>query len=88
MTNNTDHQIKVNRAVKMSAIGSHPRSASAMLGAIPDDVIAALPARLIAQMIDANWQLAQASKALAVRDAIAEGMIWDAAQASHRDIAA
>lgn len=68
---NADHQIKVNRAVKLSAIGSHPGSAPAMLGAIPADVIATLPARLIA-----------------ARDAIAEWMIWDAAQGRHRDIAA
>lgn len=86
MTNNTDHLIKVNRAVKISAIGAHPGCASAMLAAIPADVMAALPARLIASLIDANWQLAQASKAIAIKDAITEGVLWDGTK--HREIAA
>lgn len=86
MTNNSDHQIKVNRAVKMSAIGAHSISASAMLSAIPADVIASLPARLIAALLDSNWQLAQASKAIAIKDAVADGAVWDGTK--HRDIAA
>ncbi|GEK69788.1 hypothetical protein [Paracoccus denitrificans] len=88
MTDTIDHTRKVNRAVAMCSIGMHPESVAAMLRAIPEDVIAALPARLIAQLIDANWRLAGASKAIAAADAIREGCVWDAQQGRHRDIAA
>lgn len=88
MTNIIDHSRKINRAVKMSGIGTHRESVSAMLRVIPDDVIAALPARLIAQLIDANWRLAQESKAIAAVDAINEGCVWDARKQRHREIAA
>ena len=88
MTHTIDHSRKVNKAATMCAIGTHPDSVAAMLRAIPGDVIAALPARLIAQLIDANWRLACASKALAAADAIQEGCVWDAQQGRHRDIAA
>ncbi|RWR28867.1 hypothetical protein D2T31_12200 [Sinirhodobacter populi] len=77
MRNVLSNQIKVNRAIKMSEIGAHAESAAAMLLAIPESVVEALPARLIAQLLDANWTLAQQSKAIAERDAISEGAIWD-----------
>lgn len=86
MTNNTNHAIKVNRAVKLSAIGSNPRSCAAMLNAILLEVIDALPARAIAKLLDANWQMACASKALAIREAIQDGAVWDGSK--HREIAA
>lgn len=88
MTDHIDHSRKINRAIKMCSISAHPESVSAMLRAIPDEVIEALPARLIAQLIDANWQLAGASKAIAAADAIREGCVWDAQQGRHRDLAA
>lgn len=88
MTVIINHSRKVNKAVKMSNIGEHPESVAAMLRAIPADVIDALPARLIAQLIDANWRLAGASKAIAAAEAIQEGCVWDAQQGRHRDIAA
>ena len=87
MTDNTDHTRKVNRALRLSAIGIHPASASAMLRAIPAEVIAATPARLIAQMIDANWRLASASKAIAARDALTNGGAWDEARGAMREFA-
>lgn len=86
MTNNTNHAIKVNRAVKMSMIGAHTGCVQAMLAAIPAEVIDALPARAIAKLLDGNWQLAQASKALAIREALQEGAVWDGAKL--REIAA
>lgn len=82
-----DHSIKVNRALRVSGIGAHPGSASAMLAAIPEDIIDHLPARLIARLLDANWRLAGQSKAIACTDAIAEGMIWDAKKGCHWEIA-
>ncbi|MFN7002195.1 MAG: hypothetical protein ACK4NW_02050 [Roseinatronobacter sp.] len=81
------NSIKVNRAVAMSQIGSHPASAQAMLAAIPRDVIDALPSRLVAALLDANWQLAQQSKAIAEADAVQEGAIWDARRGQLREIA-
>lgn len=80
------HQIKINRALQQSTIGTCPGTASTMLAAIPVEVIAALPARLIAQMLDANWQLAGASKATADVEAIGAGFVWDAAHGIARDI--
>lgn len=77
MTNLYDNKIKVNRALTMSQIGNNPASAAAMLAAIPNDVILALPSRMIAQILDANWRLAQNSKAIALRDALSDGAIWD-----------
>lgn len=71
------HQIKINRAVKMARIGAYPNSASAMINHIPDTVISALPARLIAAQIDALWDACQASKAIADREAIQNGFVWD-----------
>lgn len=84
----TDHSRKVSRAIAMSRIGDCRESASAMLRAIPDEVIAALPARLIAQIIDANWRLARVNQAMGQADAINNGCIWDERQQRHRDIAA
>lgn len=80
--------IKVNRALALANIGRNPGSAQAMLDAIPADVVAALTARRLAQMLDAMWRLAGASKALAAHDAIAEGAIWDARTGRLRSIAA
>lgn len=84
----TDHSIRVKRALAMSDVGRYPASAAAMLDAIPAEVIAALPARLIAKLLDANWALAQASKCIAEKDALAEGAIWDASGNRYREIAA
>ena len=83
-----DHTRKVDKAVRMSGISDHSESAAVMLRAIPDEVIAALPARLIAQLIDANSALAGASKAIAAAEAVETGIIWDARQGRSREIAA
>lgn len=74
-----NHSIKVNRALQSAAIGDCPRSAAAMLEAIPASVIARLTSREIAALLDANWRLALASKAQADREAVQTGAIWDAA---------
>lgn len=59
-----------------------------MLDAIPAEVVAALTSRQLAALLDAMWQTACASKALANREAIAEGAIWDARRGQMREIAA
>ena len=88
MDSNANHSIKVNRAIAQSKIGNHPNSAAAMLRSIPSDIIAALPARLLAQLLDAQWALSGDSKAIATREAVQEGTIWDAAQNRSREIGA
>jgi hypothetical protein len=70
--------IKVDRALRLSAIGDCPASAAAMLDAIPSAVVAALNSTQLAALIDANWHLAGASKAMAIADALTEGAVWDA----------
>lgn len=77
------HSIKIKRALKLSTIGSCSGSAIAMLDAIPQSVVAALTSAQLADLIDANWRLAGASKAIAERDAVAEGAVWDARNQRH-----
>lgn len=80
--------IKVNRARKLAGIGDCPASYSRMLDAIPDSVVAALPARLVALLVDANWRLAAASKTIAERAACDAGVVWDEAQGRMRELSA
>lgn len=79
--------IKINRALKLAAIGTNPGSAADMLAAIPADVIEALPARLLAELLDANWSLACRSKSLADAAACDEGAVWDARHQRLRAVA-
>lgn len=68
---------KINKARRLSEIGVYRESFSAMLAAIPDPVIEALTARQLADLIDANWRLAGASKRLAGEEAVVNGFVWD-----------
>ena len=61
-------QIKITRAHKKSSIGDCPLSAQAMLESIPSQIIAKLTSDDLAALMDANWQLAQRSKAIALRE--------------------
>ncbi len=79
--------VKINRALKMAKIGDNPGSASDMLDAIPAKIIKQLPSRLLADLLDANWALAQASKALANRETCENGAVWDGRHQALRDIA-
>lgn len=47
---------------------------------------AALSARHVASILDANWDLAQEAKALAEAAAIDNGIIWDARRQVSREI--
>ena len=87
MPNSHNHSIRVKRAIALSILYDVPSSAAAMVRAIPEDVVSSISARLLAQVIDANWRLAQEAKAIAARDAVREGIIWDADQQRHRVIA-
>lgn len=79
--------IKSNRVAKLCDLACYPNSYAAMVAAIPDAVWDALPARLIAELIEANWRLAGNSKALAAREALENGFVWDARRNCARDIA-
>ncbi len=79
--------IKINRAMRLADISANPGSASDMLGLIPAEVVEALTAKQLATMLDAMWAACQRSKAIAARDAIAEGAIWDAGRQQLRPIA-
>jgi hypothetical protein len=70
--------LKYNRAKSMSIIGSCPKSFDAMWDAIPIQIKQILSGKLLAQLVDANWHLAGTSKAIAARDIVAEGYVYDA----------
>lgn len=80
--------IKIERARKASIIGDCPGSFGAMIDLIPATTRAALTGRQIGELSDAMWRACQQSKALANREAIDEGGVWDARQQRYREIAA
>lgn len=82
------HTIKIARAKTLAGIGPYHRSFEAMLAAVPASVVAKLSSRQLAELIDANWCLAQSAKALAEREAIDNGFVWDARTSQARDLAA
>jgi hypothetical protein len=86
MTTTSNHQIKVNRALRQSKIGKHPASASAMLRAVPNSVVAKVSSRELAEMLDAMWSLAEKSKAIANSEAISEGAVWDSQKQEFREL--
>ncbi|MBX3482563.1 hypothetical protein [Phenylobacterium sp.] len=82
------HSIKINRALRQAEIGHFPGSAEHMLSYVPDVLRSALTSDELAIALDMLWTACLASKALAERDAIAEGAIWDAEAQRLREIAA
>ena len=83
----TDHSIKINRAQKLTSIGKYPGTWAALLAHVPAELRNTLTARQIAQTVDALWACAQASKAIADREAIADGGVWDARRQQFHDLA-
>lgn len=82
------HQIKIDRARKLSSTGRYPATFDAMLGHVSPDIIAAVTGRDLATIIDDLSRASQAAKALANAEAITEGAVWDARQQRLREIAA
>jgi hypothetical protein len=82
-----NHAIKINRARKLSPWGDYDATFGAMIDAIPASTIAALPAAEIAKLVDAMVGLTSRTKAIAERDAIANGFVWDARENRSREIA-
>jgi len=80
------HARKINRAAKISMIGEYRESFCAMLDAIPQEVLSALPAQQIAALIDANYKLSKISKRIAEDDAVANGFVWDHARGCARNL--
>jgi len=72
------HQIKIARAKTLSVIGDCHESFNAMLDYVPRGVLKTLPAKRLAEMIDALWLACGTSKAIAAREAIQNGFVWDA----------
>ena len=80
--------IKINRAVKLAAIGRNPGPCADMLVMIPLSVRDALTARRLADMLDALWHACSASKAIAAAEACQNGAVWDASVGRLRDVVA
>ncbi|TAA54601.1 hypothetical protein [Shinella sp. JR1-6] len=79
--------VKYNRAKAASVIGSHDRSFDAMWNSIPTDVQATLSSSQLAALVDSNWRMAAESKAIAAREAIENGFVWNAATNSPAPLA-
>ena len=75
-----DHTIKVKRASKIASIGKYPGTWNALLAHVPHELVQTLTVRQLAQTVDVLWACAQASKAIATREAISEGGVWDSRQ--------
>lgn len=72
----TNHSTKITRARRLSAIGRYPASFAAMLDALPQCAIEGLSSKRLAELLDAMWSLAQASKQVALDDAARSGELW------------
>lgn len=70
--------IKLTRARRLSDTGRYPGTYDALLDHMPCDLIARLTAAEIAVVIDTMYRCSARAKALAERDAITEGCVWDA----------
>lgn len=82
------HQIKIERARKLSSTGAYPATFDAMLGHVSAEIVSSVTSRQLARIIDDLFVASQAAKAIAEADAITEGAIWDARQQRLREIAA
>lgn len=70
--------IKLSRARRLCDTGRYPATYDVLLDHVPDALIDRLTAAEIAEMIDAMYRCSARAKALAARDAIDEGCVWDA----------
>jgi hypothetical protein len=80
--------IKIERAAKLSSAGQYPATFSALLDHLPQALVDSMTSRQLAAAIDALYACAETSKALAAREAIDNGFIWDARKQRSRGIAA
>jgi hypothetical protein len=69
--------IKYRRACVKARVGRFPTSAGAMIDRIPPDVLTALSGAQIASLMDAMWDACQEAKDIAIRDAVADGAVFD-----------
>ncbi len=79
-------KIKFRRAMTRSHVGRFPGSAEAMLARVPQTVVSALPSAQLAALLDAMWDACQEAKGIALKDAIAEGAVWDSRGQRLREI--
>jgi hypothetical protein len=57
--------IKMSRTARLCDLARYPQSYADMLARIPRSVVDHLPARLLAELIESNWQLCEHTKHLA-----------------------
>ena len=69
--------IKYERAKSLASTGVCHQTYYALSDHMPRAVYDALPARLVAEMMDGLFKLAQESKAIHAQEVIAEAGIWD-----------
>ncbi|TAW50589.1 hypothetical protein [Rhizobium leguminosarum] len=69
--------IKINRAAKFSKVGAWPGTFTSLLAYMPPTLLDAMTARQIGLAIDALYDCAQKSKAIAEREALDCGVVWD-----------
>lgn len=81
------HKVKIARAKQLATIGPCHASFEAVIDAVPEATIAAISSRALAELADAIWRSWGETKAIAERDAIAEGGIWDARRETFRALA-
>lgn len=72
----TNHSTKIQRAQNLSAWGKYPATFSNALAYIPDEVIAFLPARVIAAQVDSIVAAFDASKSIARREVASDGGLY------------
>lgn len=82
------HQIKLARARRLAKAARYPATYDAMLDYVPEAAVAKLTGAEIAAVVDALRATAIDAKALAAREACAEGAIWDARTQRLREITA
>lgn len=78
--------IKINRTQKLSIIGRHPESFSAMIKIVPEETIKSIPAKTLAVLVDSIWDGCQQSKLMFESEVCDQGYIWDSKQNKMRDL--
>jgi hypothetical protein len=84
----TDHAIKRERARRLCPVGRYPETYAALSAHLPDRLLDRLTARDLADVIEAFARVSGTAKALADREAVANGCVWDARAGRLVEIAA
>jgi hypothetical protein len=74
----TDHAIKRERARRLCPVGRYPETYAALSAHLPERLVERLSARDLADVIEAFDLVSSTGKALADREAVANGCVWNA----------